>query len=73
MGPWMKVLRTHARPYTSDKGAANKGPMANDSKKILRVNAIIVGFVMPNFMAISGKPGAMIELAKGATKVYNAT
>jgi hypothetical protein len=29
-----------------------------------------VGLVIPYFMATSGKPGAMIELANGVTKVY---
>jgi hypothetical protein len=43
--------------------------MANDRRKMLRVNAVIVGSVMPYFMARSGKPGAMIELANGVTKV----
>jgi len=48
----------------------NKGPIANDRRKILIVNAMTVGLVMPYFMATSGKPGAIIELPNGATKVY---
>lgn len=60
--------RTHKRPYTSDKGAANKGPIANERMRMLRVKAVTVGSVMPYFMARSGNPGAMIELANGVTK-----
>jgi hypothetical protein len=63
------MWRTHTRPYTSVRGAANKGPMANDKRKMLRVNAVTVGLVMPYFMARSGKLGAIIELANGVTKV----
>lgn len=70
---WGGAARTHARPYISEKGAINRGPIANERRKILKVNAITVGFVMPNFMATSGKPGAMIELANGATNVYSET
>jgi hypothetical protein len=61
--------RTHKRPYTSDRGAANKGPIANERRKMLRVNARMVGLVILNFMATSGRPGAIIELANGETKV----
>jgi len=48
----------------------NRGPMANDKRKILRVSAMSVGSVMPYLMATSGNPGAMMELANGETKVY---
>jgi hypothetical protein len=34
---------------------------------------MIVGLVMSYFMARSSKPGAIIELPKGETKVYNET
>lgn len=47
--------------------------MANDRRKILRVNAMTVGSVISNLMAISSKPGAIIELANGVTNVYSAT
>lgn len=39
--------------------------------KILKVNAVTVGLEMSYFMATSGKPGAMMELANGETKLYN--
>jgi hypothetical protein len=68
-GSLKRGQRTHKRPYTSDKGAANKGPIANERRKMLRVNARTVGLVILNFMATSGKPGAIIELANGETKV----
>jgi hypothetical protein len=68
-----RARRTHTRPYISDKGPSNRGPRANDRRKILKVNAVTVGLIMPYFMATSGKPGAMIELANGVTKVYNET
>jgi hypothetical protein len=41
--------------------------------KILKVNAVTVGLEMSYFMATSGKPGAMMELANGETKLYNDT
>lgn len=47
--------------------------MAKVSKKILSVNAIIVWLVMLKCSAISGRPGAIIELANGVTKVYKDT
>jgi len=65
--------RTRARPYISDNGARKGGPTANDKRKILKVIAVIDGFVMPYFMATSGKPGAMMELPNGVMKVYNET
>jgi hypothetical protein len=68
-----RAPRTHTRPYTSDKGAANNGPMAYDRTKILNVNAKTVESVMPNFIAKSGKPGAIMALAKGVTSVYSET
>jgi hypothetical protein len=40
---------------------------------MLSVIATIVEFVMLYFLATSGKPGAIIELANGETKVYSAT
>jgi hypothetical protein len=36
---------------------------------MLRVKAMMVGFVIPYFMATSGIPGAIMELARGDTKV----
>jgi hypothetical protein len=47
--------------------------MANDRRYILKVNAMTVGSVIANLMAMSSKPGAMIELANGVTNVYSAT
>lgn len=43
--------------------------MANESKKILSVKATTVAFVMLYLIAISGKPGAIIELHSGGIKV----
>jgi len=63
--PW----RTHFRPYISDNGARNNGPSAKDSKKMLRYIAMIVGLVTLYFSARSGRPGAIIELDSGDTKV----
>lgn len=42
---------------------------ANDSRKILSVKATTVAFVMLYFKAISGKPGAIIELHNGGINV----
>lgn len=44
-------------------------PRANETRKILRVMARIVGLVTPYFIATSGRPGAIIELARGDTNV----
>jgi len=44
-------------------------PRANESRKILSVNAMSVGSVIPNLIATSVMPGAIIELASGETKV----
>ena len=43
--------------------------MAKESRKIDSVRARVVSFVMPYTFPISGKPGAIIELASGGTKV----
>jgi hypothetical protein len=64
---------TQVRPYISERGPMNSGPMAKDRRKMLRVNARIVGFVMPYFEARSGRPGAIMELARGVTNVYKET
>ena len=48
-------------------------PSANEIKNILNVRAVVVGSVMWYFAAISGIPGAIIELARGDTKVYEET
>jgi hypothetical protein len=45
-------------------------PVAKVIKKTHRVRTMTVGFVTPYLMAISAKPGAIIELAKGGTNVY---
>jgi hypothetical protein len=47
--------------------------MAKESKNMLSVRANIVGSVMPYFIAILGKPGAIIELPSGGTRVYRET
>jgi hypothetical protein len=43
--------------------------IANESKKMLSVNATTVAFVMSYLIAISGKPGAIIELHRGGINV----
>ena len=43
--------------------------MANETRNILKVNPTIVGLVIPNLLAISGRPGAIIELPSGETNV----
>ncbi len=48
-------------------------PIANESKNILKVSARIVSLVIPYLTASMGSPGAIIELAKGETKVYKET
>ena len=48
-------------------------PIAKASKKIERVNAMIVGLVILYICATSGRPGAIMELAKGETNVYRET
>lgn len=60
---------THVRPYISERGPRNRGPMAKERRKMLRVNAMIVVFVMSYFKAMSGRPGAIMELARGLTNV----
>lgn len=57
------------RPYISERGPRNSGPIANERRKMLRVNAITVVLVMPYFKARSGRPGAIMELARGVTNV----
>jgi hypothetical protein len=47
--------------------------IAKDNRKMERVIAMIVSFVMPYLIAICGRPGAMMLDPKGLTKVYNAT
>lgn len=42
---------------------------AKETRYILRVNARIVGFVIPYFVEISGRPGAIIALPSGETNV----
>jgi hypothetical protein len=42
-------------------------------RNTLSVNATMVELVMLNFSATSGKPGAIIELARGGSRVYNDT
>lgn len=43
--------------------------MAKESKKMDSVIATMVELVIPYLRAISGRPGAIIELARGETKV----
>ena len=43
--------------------------IAKESRKIQRVKAVTVLFVIPYLMAISGMPGAIIEDAKGEQNV----
>lgn len=43
--------------------------MARESKKIDKVRETMVSFVIPKCSAISGRAGAIIELARGETKV----
>jgi hypothetical protein len=80
---------THKRPYISDIGARTRGcemirkyfdwalteltERAKERRNMTSVRAIVVGSVSPYFIAISGSPGAIIELANGAMKVYNDT
>jgi len=45
--------------------------MAKASRNILKVKAMIVGLCMLYLCPISGKPGAIVELASGETNVYN--
>ena len=47
--------------------------MAKVIKKILNVIATIVSLCMLKCFAMSGSPGAIIELANGDTKVYSET
>ena len=63
------VGHTQTRPYISERGAKNRGPRAKDRRKMLRVNARIVEFVIAYFKAMSGRPGAIMELARGGTRV----
>jgi hypothetical protein len=49
------------------------GPIANDRRKMLMVSATTVELLMWYFLAISGNPGAIIEVDAGSTKVYNET
>lgn len=67
------VRHTQARPYISERGPRNRGPMAKDRRKMLRVNPRTVGFEIPYFEARSGRPGAIMELARGVTSVYKET
>jgi hypothetical protein len=43
--------------------------IAKDSRKIQRVRAITVLFVIPYLMAISGMPGAIMDDARGEQNV----
>lgn len=43
--------------------------MAKARRNILKVKATTEGLVILYFVAISGKPGAIIELASGETNV----
>src|ERR1700735_1294735 len=45
-GKMLGTKITHLRPYISDNGPLNSGPMANERKKIESVMARIVGFVI---------------------------
>lgn len=48
-------------------------PKAKDIRKALNVRATMVGVSMWYISAIAGRPGAIIELARGGTNVYNET
>lgn len=48
-------------------------PRAKEMRNTLNVNAVMVGLVILNFSATSGRPGAIIELARGGSKVYRDT
>ena len=43
--------------------------MAKETRNILKVNAVTVGFVIPYLVATSGKPDAITELPSGETNV----
>lgn len=47
----------------------NLTPKANDIRKALNVKATMVGVPMWYLSAIAGRPGAIIELARGGTNV----
>lgn len=64
-----EMCKTHVRPYISDSGAINNGPIANVRRNILRVMARMVELVMCSFSPIAGRPGAIMELPNGVTKV----
>jgi hypothetical protein len=59
-------------PFDSEM-EVRRTPRANESRKILSVNPSIVGLSMPYRSATWGRPGAIIELAKGDTNVYSET
>jgi hypothetical protein len=61
----LEMFITHRRPYISDNGAKTRGPSAQARRYMVRVRAKTVSDLMLYFFAISGKPGAMIELARG--------
>jgi len=48
-------------------------PRAKGSKNILNVRAVYVLLVIAYFSATPLRPGAIIELASGGTKVYSDT
>jgi hypothetical protein len=44
-------------------------PIANDIRKAVNVRATTVGDIMSYVIATSGRPGAIMELARGGTNV----
>lgn len=48
-------------------------PIAKASRKMTRERAVMIGLVTLYCFAISGSPGAIMELPRGATNVYSDT
>lgn len=65
----LEMFITHLRPIISDKGAKTSGPSAQARRYMVRVRAKTVSDLMSYFLAISGKPGAMMELARGLNEL----
>lgn len=70
-GPVTGATRGRVMSHVLTRGSLNAvlTAMANESKKMQSVRAMTVLLVMPYFMATSGIPGAIIDEAKGETKV----